>query len=68
MKDRIIKDIESSDHYSECDYESWKHFLSDANIENKEEYDKVLYEDFTELELDQIWQQTHNKQNKKICG
>ena len=55
IKKQIIKDISESDHYNTCDYDCWKHLLSDANTKNKEEYDKVLYEDFTEMEIEKLW-------------
>lgn len=61
IKKQIIKDIsEDCDHYSELGYDCWKHLLSDANMENREEYDKVLYEEFTEDELEELWKNSHN--------
>lgn len=57
---RIIKDLECDcDHYSKCGYDGWKPFLSDANTDDIDEYNKVLYEDFTEEELEEIWQRSH---------
>lgn len=56
MEMKIIQDIKESDHYSECGYDSWKHFLSDANMgSDKEKYDEVLYKNFTEKELEILW-------------
>ena len=45
---------------SERGYDSWKTFLSDCN-DMEEDYDEVLYEEFTENELEEIWQKAHKK-------
>lgn len=66
---KIINEITGDcDYYSELDYRSWKDLLSDANTENKEEYDKVLYEEFTDEELDELWKISHKdyKLEKKV--
>lgn len=56
IRKQIIKDIsEDCDHYSELGYDCWKDLLSDANVEiDKEEYDKVLYEELTQEELEEL--------------
>lgn len=62
IKKQIIKDItdKDTDYYIECGYEYWKDFLSDGNAEiDAEQYDKVLYEDFTEEELEKLWRNSH---------
>lgn len=60
IEKQIIKDISKSDYYKDCGYDCWKHFLSDANMNiDKEKYDEVLYEDFTEEELDKLWWNYH---------
>jgi hypothetical protein len=61
MKKRIIKDIqEDCSHISEIGYDNWKQFLSDCNG-MEEDYDEVLWDEFTEEELEDIWQKAHNK-------
>ena len=65
MKKKIIKDLqEDCSHTSERGYDSWKAFLSDCNG-MEEDYDEVLYEEFTENELEVIWQKSHNKSGKR---
>lgn len=58
---KIISDITGDcDYYAELDYGNWKDLLSDGNTEiDKEEYDNVLYEEFTEEELDKLWKDSH---------
>ena len=58
MKKKIIKDLQECDHIFEMGYDSWKAFLSDCNG-MEEDYDEVLYEEFTEDELEEIWQKSH---------
>lgn len=65
MKKKIIKDLKGNcSHMSERGYDSWKTFLSDCN-DMEEDYDEVLYEEFTENELEEMWQKSDNKDGKR---
>lgn len=68
IKEQIIKDItdEYTDYYKELGYEYWKDLLSDGNTEiDGGEYDKVLYNDFEEEQLEELWRNSHcNKLSK----
>ncbi len=60
IRQRIINNITTDcDHINELGYDSWKSMLSDANMEDVSEYNEVLYNDFTEDELEKIWQESH---------
>lgn len=63
IKQQIIKDITDkyTDYYKELGYEYWKDLLSDGNTEiDGEEYDKVLYNDFEEEQLEELWRNSHS--------
>lgn len=61
IKEHIINSLKCDcDHYSDCGYDNWHNFLSDANFEfDKELYDDYLA-DFSEQELEKIWQKYHS--------
>lgn len=66
IRQQIIKDVTEEDTMSlkEANYDCWKGFLSDARmgLDNEEfykKYEEYLYENFTEEELEKLWQDSH---------
>lgn len=60
LHDQIIRDITDMDTMSkeESNYSSYLTFLSDAEM-GTEGYEEVLFDDFTEEDLERLWKESH---------
>lgn len=60
LHEQIIKDVTDPDTMSKeaAGYDNYRSFLSDSEMGNHG-YEEVLYEDFTENDLEKLWKESH---------